>query len=132
MKTFAVFAVVIVSCFAQRSPYAGRLPIGYPYIEPSTAAPTTAGSGLGNRFGDEVGTSTTIRLPLEALGDVELVRRLSKLPVEHQPFWLLNWKALEENRKRPQTYPQRGNGFIDDTFNSNSLLLNNNQRFEKK
>ncbi|XP_022822833.1 uncharacterized protein LOC111353867 [Spodoptera litura] len=121
MKSFVVFAVVIVSCVAQRSPYAGRLPIGFL---------TTA--GLGNRFGDDVGTSTTIRLPLEALGDVELVRRLSKLPVDNQPFWLLNWKALEENRNRPQTYPQRGNSFIDDTFNANSLQLNNFQGFEKK
>ncbi|XP_035443997.2 uncharacterized protein LOC118271859 [Spodoptera frugiperda] len=129
MKTFIVFAVVIVCCFAQRSPYAGRLPIGYPYIEPSTAAPTTA--GLGNRFGDDVGTTTTIRLPLEALGDAELVRRLSKLPIEHQPFWLLNWRALEENRNRPQTYPQRGNSFIEDKFNANSLQLNSLQGFEK-
>lgn len=74
-----------------------------------------------SRFGDgEAGTTTTIRLPLEALGDAELVARLSKLPIDQQPFWLINWKALEANRNNPQTYPQRGNSFVDD--NSNAIL----------
>ncbi|KAJ8714971.1 hypothetical protein PYW08_004952 [Mythimna loreyi] len=117
MKTFVVFAVVIVSCLAQRSPYAGRLPVGFPYVEPSTQAPDV----LGNRFGE--GDGTTMRLPLEALGDVALVQRISKMPIDQQPFWYVNWKALEENRNRPQTYSQRGNGFVDDSSNSNSLIF---------
>ncbi|PZC74913.1 hypothetical protein B5X24_HaOG207043 [Helicoverpa armigera] len=120
MKTIIVFSVVMMSCLAQRSPYAGRLPIGFPYVPPATApAPS---SDLSNRFGDaEAGTTTTIRLPLEALGDAELVQRLSKLPIDQQPFWLINWRALEQNRNNPQTYPQRENSFVDNV--SNSLLV---------
>lgn len=56
-------------------------------------------------------TTTTQRLPIEALGDRDLVDRLSKLPKDKQPFWLLNWQALEEQRKNPQTYPQRPSHF---------------------
>lgn len=120
MKFIVVFSVVIVSCLAQRSPYAGRLPIGIPYVEPTTT--TTVSNDLANRFGDSVaGTTTTVRLPLEALGDAELVERLSKLPIDNQPFWLINWKALEANRKNPQNYPQRGNSFFDDTVNSSFI-----------
>lgn len=40
-----------------------------------------------------------------------MVDRLSKLPKDQQPFWLLNWQALEEQRKNPQTYPQRPSHF---------------------
>ncbi|CAH2043436.1 unnamed protein product, partial [Iphiclides podalirius] len=73
--------------------------------------PASSNSGLGNRFGDEQGT--TQRLPLEALGDRNLVNRLSRLPVDKQPFWFINWRAYEENRMRPQTYEQRPNVFVD-------------------
>lgn len=55
--------------------------------------------------------TTTQRLPIEALGDRNLVDRLSQLPKDKQPFWLLNWQALEEHRKNPQTYPQRPSHF---------------------
>ncbi|KAJ8712236.1 hypothetical protein PYW07_005078 [Mythimna separata] len=119
MKTIVVFSVVLVSCLAQRSPYAGRLPIGFPYVEPSVATPDP----LGNRFGEDDGTTTTIRLPIEALGDAALVQRISKMPVDQQPFWYINWKALEANRNQPQTYSQRGNGFVDDSSNSNSIIF---------
>lgn len=62
-------------------------------------------------FGESNVTTTTQRLPIEALGDRDLVDRLSKLPKDKQPFWLLNWHALEEQRKNPQTYPQRPSHF---------------------
>ncbi|XP_075980279.1 uncharacterized protein LOC142979315 [Anticarsia gemmatalis] len=113
MKFLIVLSAVVVSCLAQRSPYAGRLPIGFPYVPPSTEAP----SALSDRFG-EGGTTTTMRLPIEAYGDAELVKRLSALPIDQQPFWLLNWKALEENRNRPQNFPQRGNSFVDSNANA--------------
>lgn len=73
-------------------------------------------------FGENNVTTTTQRLPIEALGDRDLVDRLSKLPKENQPFWLLNWQALEEQRKNPQTYPQRPSHFGQplNGFNSGS------------
>ncbi|XP_026733068.1 uncharacterized protein LOC113497561 isoform X2 [Trichoplusia ni] len=106
MKSIMVLSMVIVSCLAQRSPYAGRGPIGFPPLETTTADP------LANRFGDSA-DSTTISLPIEALGDIELVKRLSLLPLDNQPFWLINWRALEANRRNPQTYPVRPNSFIE-------------------
>ncbi|KAG6448892.1 uncharacterized protein LOC115442713 [Manduca sexta] len=100
-----VLAMVVATSVAQRSPFASR-PVGYPIV--TTLPPE---DGLGNRFGDD--DTTTMKLPIEALGDAELVRRLSKLPTDQQPFWLLNWLALEANRKNPQTFQQRPNSFVD-------------------
>ncbi|OWR51690.1 seminal fluid protein HACP044 [Danaus plexippus plexippus] len=105
---FIVVSAFIVGCSSQRSPYAGLRPIGFPVVEATTLAST-----LGNRFGE---TTTTQRLPLEALGDRGLVNRLGQLPQDKQPFWFLNWSALEENRKKPQTYPQRPNTFSESIF----------------
>lgn len=69
------------------------------------------------RFGVDDPTTTTQRLPIEALGDRELVNRLSKLPVDQQPFWFINWQALEAMRQKPQTWPQKPNDFIDTQHN---------------
>ncbi|OWR51755.1 seminal fluid protein HACP044 [Danaus plexippus plexippus] len=85
----------------QRPSFAGSKPIGYPEL-------ITSESPLGNRFG-----SDDVPLPVEAKGDRALVERLSKLPIDQQPFWYINWKAIEANNKNPQSYPQRGNSFID-------------------
>ncbi|KAH8368531.1 hypothetical protein KR084_012742 [Drosophila pseudotakahashii] len=38
------------------------------------------------------------RLPIDAQGDWDLVNRLRQLPVEQQPFWLINYKAIEDLR----------------------------------
>lgn len=64
--------------------------------------------------------ATTPRLPIEANGDRELVDRLSKLPIDKQPFWLINWQALEANRNNPQNYPQRPSSFVDPNLNTGS------------
>lgn len=66
------------------------------------------------------GDGTPERLPIEANGDRDLVDRLSKLPIDKQPFWFINWQAYEQHRKDPQTYPQRPNAFVDPIQNSNS------------
>ncbi|CAG9564816.1 unnamed protein product [Danaus chrysippus] len=113
-KHFILVSAFIVGCVSQRSPYAGLRPIGFPVIETTTLAST-----LGNRFGE---TTTTQRLPIEALGDRGLVNRLGQFPQDKQPFWLLNWSALEENRKKPQTYPQRPNPFSESIFREMSEL----------
>ncbi|KAM3965762.1 uncharacterized protein ACR2FA_000088 [Aphomia sociella] len=108
--TFIVLSALAGICLCQRPSYAGRFPIGYPSLD-STTTTTTTGGGLDNRFGDVV--TTTERLPIEANGDRDLVLRLKKLPIDKQPFWLINWVHLEEMRKNPQTYQHKPNSFID-------------------
>ncbi|KAH8257060.1 hypothetical protein KR038_001955 [Drosophila bunnanda] len=38
------------------------------------------------------------RLPIDAHGDQEWVNHLSSLPVENQPFWFVNYQAIEAHR----------------------------------
>ncbi|KAH8384370.1 uncharacterized protein LOC110177514 [Drosophila serrata] len=38
------------------------------------------------------------RLPVDAHGDQEWVNHLSSLPVENQPFWFVNYQAIEAHR----------------------------------
>ncbi|XP_013179848.1 PREDICTED: uncharacterized protein LOC106126646 [Papilio xuthus] len=91
-------------CFvlSQRPPYAGKHPIGYPEVEKTS---------------EQYGGTTEFpleRLPLEARGDINLVKRLVQLPIDQQPFWLINWQALEWYRQHPRTYPIRENSFLKD------------------
>ncbi|CAG9111576.1 unnamed protein product [Plutella xylostella] len=121
-RALVVLSVLFVSCVAQRSPYAGRRPVGYPEFDPTTT--TTTQSDLGNRFGNEdasTPSTTTQRLPIEARGDADLVRRLSKLPVDQQPFWLINWQHYETHRQNPQTYELKPNPFLGNTVNNQFL-----------
>ncbi|CAH2092786.1 unnamed protein product [Euphydryas editha] len=134
---FFFISAWIVICASQRSPYAGRRPIGYPVLEITTSA--ARNDTLGNRFGEN-GTTTTQRLPVEALGDRDLFNRLGQLPQDKQPFWVLNWQALEQHRQKPQSYPQKPNIFAQSTIttvqaaqNKQSLestqTVQNNQTF---
>ncbi|XP_034834638.1 uncharacterized protein [Maniola hyperantus] len=125
----ALFAI----CASQRSPYAGRRPIGFPTIETTTlvtAAAAAQNDTLGNRFGENsTVTTTTQRLPVEALGDRDLVNRLGQLPQDKQPFWYLNWQALETNRNQPQSYPLKPNSFVDNiSFPTSSGVAQNTQQ----
>ncbi|XP_041982336.1 uncharacterized protein LOC121735553 isoform X2 [Aricia agestis] len=127
---FIVFSMLLAVSYSQRSPYAGRDPIGYPKIEVTTVSTTTVRNQdtLGNKFGENQTTTTTTteRLPLEALGDRELVNRLGQLPQDKQPFWFLNWQELEKHRTRPHTFDQKPNVFISPvTLPPNTI--NNNQ-----
>lgn len=81
------------------------------------------------RFGENTTTTTTTtqRLPIEALGDRELVNRLGKLPEDKQPFWFLNWQALEDFRKQPQSFELRPSVFAE---NSISTFQNTNQNVQ--
>lgn len=122
---------LLIGCVtSQRSPYAGRRPIGYPEMDDTSSSD----DALGNRFADGETTTrasgTTERLPLEALGDRNLVNRISRLPIDQQPFWYINWKALEDHRNNPQTYAQKPNPFIDQPSNfpiNNQAMVNNVQ-----
>ncbi|XP_072944753.1 uncharacterized protein [Epargyreus clarus] len=107
---------------SQRPSFAGTRPIGYPELVNRTTTP----SGLVDKFGEE----TTQRLPIEANGDRDLVDRLSKLPIDKQPFWFINWQAYEANREKPQTYPLKPNPFVETNLqNSNTAAVNGNTAF---
>lgn len=76
------------------------------------------------RFGENE-NGTTQRLPIDALGDRDLVNRLGQYPQDKQPFWLLNWQALEEHRKRQQTYSIRPSIFASPIIPQNTADQNN-------
>ncbi|XP_018362885.1 PREDICTED: glutenin, high molecular weight subunit DX5-like isoform X2 [Trachymyrmex cornetzi] len=70
----------------------------------------TDSSLLGNRIGDEDSgfaaaaappLSTTINpadLPVDAHGDIDLVNRIKTWPRDKQPFWYINWQAIQAHR----------------------------------
>ncbi|XP_028171051.1 uncharacterized protein LOC114360524 [Ostrinia furnacalis] len=114
-KTILIMLALASVTQAQRPGYAGSRPFGYPVIVTTTTAapPASSTGGLGDRFGEVPVSTTTQRLPLEANGDANLVNQLMKLPVDQRPFWLLNWQALEEYRRQPQTHQIKDNSFLD-------------------
>ncbi|XP_064073689.1 fatty acyl-CoA hydrolase precursor, medium chain [Vanessa tameamea] len=116
--------LLTVACFVsgQRPTFAGSKPIGFPELTNKTS------DSLGNRFGD----GTPLVLPIEAKGDRDLVERISKFPIDKQPFWYINWKALEENRKNPQTYEQRPNSFTDSIINQGQNVASNTDGLNSK
>lgn len=92
---------------AQRPPYAGKRPIGVPELasrfrpegESSTSITATqADNSLSNRLGED--SANGEKLPVDALGDADLVNRLKQWPRDQQPFWLLNAAAIEEHRRQ--------------------------------
>lgn len=97
-KIILICSIVFAISFAQRPFYAGLRPIGYPEVEPNV---------ITNKYGENAD------LPIEANGDWNLIKRLSELPDDKKPFWLLNWRHYNDIRKNPQTYPQRPNVFVD-------------------
>lgn len=61
----------------------------------------TSNNGISNRFGGE-DSYPQQRIPVDALGDYNLVNRLSQRPEHLQPFWLVNYRAIEQHRNNPQ------------------------------
>lgn len=66
---------------------------------------------LGNRIGSDTvatdasapvaSTTTTIiplDLPVDAHGDIDLVNRIKTWPRDKQPFWYINWQAIQAHR----------------------------------
>ncbi|XP_037719721.1 uncharacterized protein LOC119553416 [Drosophila subpulchrella] len=91
-----------------------RPPVGVPVVLPiSNSAPEQV-PAVANRFGapDSQNATTTSptastaapvapvlnQLPVDAHGDREWVNYLSTLPVENQPFWFINYQAIEAHR----------------------------------
>ena len=110
--------MVFVLGEAQRPPYAGsanRYPVVIPRFREEQDAVVAAAFGSENRVGDSsaasevpatsssTSTSTTTStippdLPIDALGDINLVNRIKTWPKEKQPFWYINWKQIQEHR----------------------------------
>jgi hypothetical protein len=101
MKSSALLllCVVLSVANAQRGSYAGKRPIqngirgDYP----------TQATNINSRFGDD---ENQLPLPVDALGDANLVNKLSQLPPEQQPFWLLNYQIIERHRNQPPVLGQ--------------------------
>lgn len=92
---FVIFGL-IAAIAAQRPSYAGTSPKGFPSLANRFKDPNETNVNLGNRIGE--GTSTTGRIPIDALGDSQLVDRLNQWPRENRPFWLLNSEHIEAAR----------------------------------
>ncbi|KRT78846.1 hypothetical protein AMK59_7306, partial [Oryctes borbonicus] len=113
MEFLIVFVSIFAIALAQRSPYAGTRPIGVPELAnrfrnpgQSSSATTTNNNNLalGNRFGEGGdNTITTEKIPVDALGDADLVNWLKTWDRARQPFWLLNAEAIEAHRSRQPT-----------------------------
>ncbi|KPI98643.1 hypothetical protein RR46_04616 [Papilio xuthus] len=116
ISLYLIFALLVATSVCQRPSYAGSRPIGYPALEEIPEEPTSARvdskMALGTTTMSTPIRTTTVRLPIEALGDRRLVETLLKLPLDKQPFWLLNWKKLEDNRTKPKTYPLKANSYL--------------------
>ncbi|RZB39784.1 hypothetical protein BDFB_000874 [Asbolus verrucosus] len=94
---------------AQRPMYAGSGPKGRPGLASRFKDPDEATSvPVSNRVGD---TGTTARIPVDALGDADLVNRLNQWPREHRPFWLLNADHIEAARSRSDQNLESRSGF---------------------
>lgn len=57
-------------------------------------------------------TTVPLDLPVDAHGDVDLVNRIKTWPRDKQPFWYINWQAIQAHRgdvnntaQQPQTQP---------------------------
>jgi len=94
-----------------------RPPVGVPVVLPISNSDPEQVPAVANRFGapdSQNATTTTTtsptastaapvapvfnQLPVDAHGDREWVNYLSQLPVENQPFWFINYQAIEAHR----------------------------------
>lgn len=110
------FNCIMEQVSAQRGFYAGARPSGYydKYIPLSDV-------DLSNRFDDQrVVNTDNGRIPVNAYNDIGLVNRLASLPTDKQPFWFLNYKQLEAQRRQP--FPPTGQTV-------NSVQLSNRSPF---
>lgn len=121
-----VIALLTMVANAQRPFYAGLRGTGYynglvNREQPQLAIP------LDSRFNTddsdttkEPDATTTIRMPIEANGDTRLIEIIKRLPIDQQPFWFINWMAIEaqknNGRPLPTPLPTRDNNDIASRF----------------
>ncbi|EDX11399.1 uncharacterized protein LOC6739019 [Drosophila simulans] len=94
-----------------------RPPMGVPLVHPSTPEELSASYSPVNKaagFPTQTAPDNS-RLPIDARGDRDWVNRLKQLPVDQQPFWLVNYQAIEAMRNSPRpsvgNYEWRGSSF---------------------
>lgn len=90
-----VVFTIVDNIAAQRGSYSGSRP-----IKGAEKGPYPDNSGINNRFADSNSLDTP--LPVDANGSYDLINRISQLPKEQQPFWFLNYQAIEAHRNNPQ------------------------------
>ncbi|KAF5306663.1 hypothetical protein FQA39_LY08852 [Lamprigera yunnana] len=99
MKYLIVCFCILASTASQRSGYlSGNA--AYPELAnrfKTGEESSTTLSPLGNRLGVD---GTTEKLPIDARGDRELVDRLLTWPRENRPYWLVNYKIVEDFRNQ--------------------------------
>jgi len=79
---------------------------GIPVSQGTQGTPIAGSTLLGNRIdsgdgGLAAAAAPTINpadLPVDAHGDIDLVNRIKTWPRDKQPFWYLNWQAIQAHR----------------------------------
>ncbi|KAK9303580.1 hypothetical protein QLX08_004798 [Tetragonisca angustula] len=117
IKYVTILFAIFISVQSQRPPYAGSSK-PYPAVLPQYLEGVTAGAAsintIGNRIDSNNGNTPLMGaaapstpmaiptippdLPVDALGDVNLVNRIKTWPKDKQPFWFLNWQKIQEHR----------------------------------
>ena len=117
IKYVTILFAIFISVQSQRPPYAGSSK-PYPAVLPQYLEGVTAGAAsintIGNRIDSNNGNTPLMGaaapstpmaiptippdLPVDALGDVNLINRIKTWPKDKQPFWFLNWQKIQEHR----------------------------------
>lgn len=95
-----VLGCLVVLAAAQRPFYAGTSQKVYPELAnrfKDITESSVESNTIANRVGED-NSQTTIRIPIDARGDNELVKWLNSWPRENRPFWLLNADHIEKFR----------------------------------
>ncbi|XP_044743472.1 uncharacterized protein LOC123305738 [Chrysoperla carnea] len=109
MKFLIIFAVYLIAATLaapQQSPYAFKqgtqIQLASRFLSEDDRDARVNGIDLASRFLDE---TTNEPIPVDARGDVQLIKQIENWPKEKQPFWYLNRKQIEAARSRPQVQP---------------------------
>ncbi|KAK4882875.1 hypothetical protein RN001_006194 [Aquatica leii] len=96
MNHFLALTIFIATATAQRPSYLGGPT--YPQLANrfKTDNDETSTVNVINRLGESGGT--TEKIPVDARGDEELVKRIKTWPRENIPFWVLNADQIEKHR----------------------------------
>lgn len=106
LSAFALLCLVGLAA-AQRPPYAPN-PVRYPDVAPRFRTPESdaqAAVDLASRSGGLDVSTTTIRLPVDARGNVDVVNQIQQWPEDKRPFWYINAEAIEKSRSNAVPAP---------------------------
>nr|XP_012135215.1 PREDICTED: uncharacterized protein LOC100880895 isoform X2 [Megachile rotundata] len=90
---------------AAAPPAAPTLSAASPTVGAAPASPTVANRIDANETSKLPGSSSTTSattipqdIPVDALGDIDLINRIKTWPREKQPFWFINWQQIQAHR----------------------------------